>query len=161
MCIADEHPYPRCQRCRRFALLRLPLLRAIWPLPPLPYNKDGENSAGSGDVFSQVLESSSDNLLADDSDRLAGVLVACGERGGERVDIVVDNAGEDVEATYRRNGELAMHVVPPGPPFVPVDGFSSPKLMRTSDSNTTISQRPPTTTAVSAAIAIHTLSPGI
>lgn len=54
---------------------------------------DGENSAGSSDVFSQVLESSSENLLADDSERLAEALAACGERGGERVDIVVDNAG--------------------------------------------------------------------
>ncbi|CAN0355930.1 unnamed protein product [Pylaiella littoralis] len=61
---------------------------SIWPV-----EKGGENSAGSGDVFSQVLESSSENLLADDSDRLAEVLAAYGERGGERVDIVVDNAG--------------------------------------------------------------------
>eukprot|EP00903_Cladosiphon_okamuranus_P013637 g12701.t1 len=61
---------------------------SIWPV-----EKDGENAAGSGDVFSQVLESSSENLLADDSERLAEVLAACGERGGERVDIVVDNAG--------------------------------------------------------------------
>lgn len=57
-------------------------------------NQDGGNSEGSGDVFSQVLESSSENLLADDSDRLADVLAACRERGGERVDIVVDNAGK-------------------------------------------------------------------
>ncbi|CAN0409628.1 unnamed protein product, partial [Ectocarpus sp. 12 AP-2014] len=61
---------------------------SIWPV-----EKDGATSAGSGDVFSQVLESSSENLLADDADRVAEALVACRERGGERVDIVVDNAG--------------------------------------------------------------------
>lgn len=44
-------------------------------------------------MFSQVLESSSENLLADDAERLAEALLACGKRGGERVDIVVDNAG--------------------------------------------------------------------
>ncbi|CAM9983768.1 unnamed protein product, partial [Laminaria digitata] len=61
---------------------------SIWPV-----EKDGGNSAGSGDVFSQVLGSSSENLLADDSERLAEALVSCGEQGGQRVDIIVDNAG--------------------------------------------------------------------
>ena len=44
-------------------------------------------------MFSQVLESSSENLLADDSECLTAALEACRDRGGARVDIVVDNAG--------------------------------------------------------------------
>lgn len=62
-------------------------------MPTLAVLQDGGNSAGSGDVFSQVLGSSSENLLADDSERLAEALVSCGEQGGQRVDIIVDNAG--------------------------------------------------------------------
>ena len=81
---------------------------------PFCNNEDGENAAGSGDVFSQVLESSSENLLADDSDRLAEVLVACGERGGERVDIVVDNAGNVAEATDITASPLLSLRVPAG-----------------------------------------------
>lgn len=80
---------------------KVPELRgAEWTLPihsrvrTLAFSsKDGGNSTGSGDVFSQVLGSSSENLLADDSERLAEVLVSCGEGGGQRVDIIVDNAG--------------------------------------------------------------------
>ncbi|CAM9633651.1 unnamed protein product [Ascophyllum nodosum] len=61
---------------------------SIWPV-----EEDGANSARGGDVFSQVLESSSENLLADDSECLTAALEACRDRGGARVDIVVDNAG--------------------------------------------------------------------
>lgn len=56
-------------------------------------HEQGENSARAGDVFSQVLASGSQNLLADDSERLAGALIEGRERGEERIDIVVDNAG--------------------------------------------------------------------
>lgn len=86
------------------ALHRIPPpshVRGVYCLPRHDAS-DGENSAGSSDVFSQVLESSSENLLADDSERLADALVACGERGGERVDIVVDNAGR-----FRLRGALS------------------------------------------------------
>ncbi|CAN0276347.1 unnamed protein product, partial [Ectocarpus fasciculatus] len=84
---------------------------SIWPV-----EKDGATSAGSGDVFSQVLESSSENLLADDADRVAETLVACRERGGERVDIVVDNAGFELFcdlclADCLAMGGAASHVV--------------------------------------------------
>lgn len=54
-------------------------------------------------MFSQVLESSSENLLADDSNRLVEALVACGKRGGDRIDVVVDNAGELEELSIFSN----------------------------------------------------------
>lgn len=61
----------------------------------LPERTTERKSAGrSVDVFSQVLGSSSENLLADDSDRLVEALVACRDRGGDRIDVVVDNAGK-------------------------------------------------------------------
>lgn len=75
---------PRPPPCRRFDM-----------------TKKDESSAGRRvDVFSQVLESSSENLLADDSERLVELLVACGEQGADRIDIVVDNAGEWVRAMW-------------------------------------------------------------
>ena len=45
------------------------------------------------DAFSQVLASSSANLLADDFDQLLAEASKALEAGGRRVDIVVDNAG--------------------------------------------------------------------
>lgn len=68
-------------------------------------HEQGENSARAGDVFSQVLASSSQNLLADDSERLADALVAGREKGEERIDIVVDNAGGRTESMSRISQE--------------------------------------------------------
>ena len=49
--------------------------------------------ATAGDVFSEILEAASDNLLHDDSDALMAHADKLKARGGGAVDIIVDNAG--------------------------------------------------------------------
>lgn len=57
---------------------------SLWP---------ADASAGDTDVFSAILAAASENLLHDDTGRLAQRCQVLHQRGGGEVDIIVDNAG--------------------------------------------------------------------
>jgi hypothetical protein len=57
---------------------------SLWP---------ADASHATIDIFSSILDKAQDNLLHDDSDKLAKHCEALRQKGGGNVDIIVDNAG--------------------------------------------------------------------
>lgn len=74
---------------------------SIWPA-------DLENS--QADVFSEILEKATENLLHDDSDKLGAHCERMREQGGGNVDIIADNAGFELVTDLA----LAQHLIESG-----------------------------------------------
>lgn len=74
-----------CALAAAFALWGNKMDLSIWPADV--------SSASSVDVFSSILENSNDNLLHDDTATLTKHCSSLKDKGGGRVDIIIDNAG--------------------------------------------------------------------
>eukprot|EP00560_Eucampia_antarctica_P007941 CAMPEP_0197823844 /NCGR_PEP_ID=MMETSP1437-20131217/1155_1 /TAXON_ID=49252 ORGANISM="Eucampia antarctica, Strain CCMP1452" /NCGR_SAMPLE_ID=MMETSP1437 /ASSEMBLY_ACC=CAM_ASM_001096 /LENGTH=509 /DNA_ID=CAMNT_0043423209 /DNA_START=56 /DNA_END=1585 /DNA_ORIENTATION=- len=74
-----------CALAAAFALWGNKMDLSIWPADV--------SSASSVDVFTDILDNANDNLLHDDTDKLTQHCLSLLNKGGGRIDIIIDNAG--------------------------------------------------------------------